>query len=407
MQLPMILRVFIITIAMFFICTQHTVSSVVRAADQDPRAVEKQREIEELKEKISKLQGEAKTLSSAISYLTNKKVLTQRQIESTEFEIASLSNDLTALGGKIETTEEQLNTHVKVLFADMQEQYKQRPIGAFQMLFSSDSFSDLYTRERYIRLAGAHHQSVIKKTAATRIAYDTQKIEKEEKQKKVAALKKKLEQQQADLQGQEAAKRKLLTDTKNSETTYQKLLANAEAELASLASFARTRGANVLPPQNSPDGWFFSQRDERWAGVCIGNSCGTRSEGRILEVGCLVASTAMLKKKLGEDVTPISIARNTSYFFSNTAYMLQPWPAPNGWRYERSSYSRDKLDTELKSNPVIAHIRIGTRDGHFIVIKSGEKGDYTIHDPIEGYDKKFSQFYSVNQINSISALRKV
>ncbi len=404
---------FFFTFVMFFAVGAYAVDptpppspSPTPAVNQD-KIAEKQKEIEELKNKISQLQGEAKTLSSAISYLTNKKTLTQKQVEATELEIVLLSRDIESLEGKIATQEKNLDTYIAALLKEAQTEYKQPDIGSFELLFSSHSFSDLYTRYKYMQLTQAHYQSLLAKTTQTKIDYDNQKISKEKKQKSVETLKAKLETQKRDLESQEAAKKKLLTDTKNSESTYQKLLAQAEAELSSFASFAKSRGANVLPPQNSPDGWFFSQRDERWAGVCIGNSCGTKNEGRILEVGCLVSSTAMVKKKFGEDVNPITIARNTSYFFSNTAYMLQPWPAPGGWRYERSSYSESKLDEELKKNPVIAHMRIGTRDGHFIVIKSGEKGNYTIHDPIEGYDKQFSSFYRTSQISNINYLRKV
>lgn len=379
----------------------------IRADETDPKYTEKLKEIEELKGKISQLQGEAKTLSSAISYLTNKKDLTQKQMEATQLEISLLERDIGSLEGKIDTLEQNLDIYVAALLTEVQDGYKQPEIGSFELLFSTKSFSDLYTRYKYIQLAQSHYQNLLKKTSQVKIDYNQQKNEKEKKQQSVAALQKKLESQKKDLESQEESKRKLLTDTKNNESNYQKLLSQAESELASFASFAKARGANVLPPQNSPDGWYFSQRDERFAGVCIGNSCGTKNEGRILEVGCLVSSTAMIKKKFGENVTPATLARTTSYFFSNTAYMLHPWPAPSGWRYERASYSQAKLDEELKSNPVIAHMRIGTFDGHFIVIKSGEKGNYIIHDPIEGYDKEFSKFYKTSQINNINYLRKV
>jgi hypothetical protein len=87
--------------------------------------------------------------------------------------------------------------------------------------------------------------------------------------------------------------------------------------------------------------------------------------------------------------------------------MLQPWPAPAGYSYRRFAYSQQTLDNELnQGKPVIVHVRIGTRDGHFIVIKSGSKGNYVMHDPIEGYDKQFSDFYRISQINNINVLVK-
>ncbi len=382
--------------------------SLVQAQENSPEYQNKLKEIETLKSKINQLQGEAKTLSSAINYLTNKKTLTQKQAEATEVEIVILQKEIESLDGKIDNLEQSLDDLAAALLKEVQNGYKQTEIGPFEIIFSSNSFSGLYTRYKYAKLAQSHYQNVLSQTTQTKIDYDLQKETKEVKQKSVAELKVKLEQQKKDLESQENAKKKLLTDTKSNEGNYQKLLSQAESELASLSSFSKSRGANVLPAQTSPDGWFFSQRDERWAGLCIGSSCGTSNSGTILDVGCLVSSTAMVKKKYGEDVTPITIARNSGYFFSNTAYMLQPWPSPSGYRYERSGYSQDKLDSELREGrPVIAHMKIGTRDGHFIVIKSGEKGNYTIHDPIEGYDKKLTEFYKISQISSINYLKKV
>jgi hypothetical protein len=114
----------------------------------------------------------------------------------------------------------------------------------------------------------------------------------------------------------------------------------------------------------------------------------------------------MLKKKLGENVTPAGIAGTTNYFFSNTAYMLQPYPAPSGYSYASAGFSQSKLDQELEKNPVIVKLSAGPYGTHFIVIKEKKDGGYIMHDPWEGFDKKFSDFYTFGQIIRISYLVK-
>lgn len=383
---------------------------IAHAQESDPRYQEKLKEIESLKSKISELQGQAKTLASAISYLTNKKALTQKQVETTEYQIDTLTLEITSLGGKIENTEETLDSHVKALIADVQSSYKEPELGPFQLLFSTRSFSDLETRSRYIQLAQSQHGQILRRTSQVKVDYDKQKQEKEAAQAKVEALKKKLEQQQKDLEQQEQAKRQILSDTKNSESNYQKLLAQAQAELASFRAFTSSKGGGMLPPQNSPDGWYYSQRDQRWGNMTIGNSGLTKSPDTILDVGCLVSSVAMVKKKYGEDVTPATIASKPDYFYLNTGAMRRPWPAPNGHHYEIVD-RRDLglIDSALKDGfPVIAKLSVRTNvvGTHFIVLKSGSNGDYTIHDSWEGYDKKFTSLYSTGQIISIGVLRK-
>lgn len=215
----------LVCLTLLFLCAPGMV-----LAQEEAKYTDKLKEIEELKGKISQLQGEARTLSSAISYLTNKKVLTQKQVEATEFEISVITRDIASLGGKIETLEGTLDEHTRALIADVQAGYKKGQVDPYQLVFSSQSFADLSTRARYIQLASAHHSQMLKKTTEVKISYDEQKLEKENKQKQVEDLKQKLQKQQADLAAQELAKQRLLTETKNNESNYQKQLAQALAE---------------------------------------------------------------------------------------------------------------------------------------------------------------------------------
>jgi hypothetical protein len=90
--------------------------------------------------------------------------------------------------------------------------------------------------------------------------------------------------------------------------------------------------------------------------------------------------------------------------------MRRPWPAPNGYHYEiLDRRDLSLIDSALKDGfPVIVKLSVRTNvvGTHFIVLKSGNNGDYTIHDPWEGYDKKFLQLYSTGQIISMGILRK-
>jgi hypothetical protein len=274
-------------------------------------------------------------------------------------------------------------------------------------VFALTGLSNLFQEHKYLEQVRAHTQELLLTTETKRQDYVQQKTAKQVKQQQVEKLRQQLQAQKADMQNQQAEKKRLLTQTRNDEATYQKLLTQALAELSSLRGFSSSRTGGLLPAQNSPDGWFFSQRDERWGNMCIGSSCGTRNSATIEEVGCLISDLAMIKKKFGESVTPATIAANSGYFFANTAYMLRPWPAPGGYHYEYGRYDTGKIDEELsQGRPVIVHLRVNTRDGHFIVLKDGRGGDYVMHDPWEGYDKKFKDFYSAGQITDVSYLRR-
>jgi hypothetical protein len=105
----------------------------------------------------------------------------------------------------------------------------------------------------------------------------------------------------------------------------------------------------------------------------------------------------MVMKKHGIDVNPGDVASNTSYFFADTAYMLIPWVGgkiSSTWGFDRGT-----VDSKLSSGePVIVGIRGGPFGQHFVVLKSGSNGNYTMNDPWNGPDLKFSDYYSLSSI---------
>lgn len=391
----------------FVVHAEETAQEQTSQSDEEEQRIgELTKTINDLQQKISQSQSEQQSLSSAIGVLDYQVLLNEKEVEKTQYQIDVLERQIVSLSDRIEGLEVSLAELSKMLLDRVRTQYKQSQADPVTLFFASTGITEFIKEQRYLLQAREHTQDLLLTTEYKRQVYNDEKQVKEEKQSQIESLKKTLDQKKAQLQQQRTEKQRLLSVTKNNEQTYQRLLNEAQAELGSFRSFTTTQGGGVLPEQHSPDGWYFSQRDERWAGMCIGASCGTRNEGKMLEVGCLVSSVAMVKKKYGENVTPITIAANSGYFFSNTAYMLRPWPAPAGKKYVFSGYNQTTLDTELREGrPVIVHLRVSTRDGHFVVLKSGSGGDYTMHDPWEGYDKKFGDFYSLGQIDQMALIR--
>ncbi len=357
--------------------------------------------------KISEKKQAADTLSNTISVLNGQITVQELQIKQTRLQIDQLTKEIDGLAERISGLNVSLDQLTDVLIQRTDATYKAQRTNPLNVLLVSNSVSDIFRNLKYLQVAQQHTAEIMQQAESQRLSFDQEKALKEKKQAEVEQKKQLLQKQENELTAQRNNEQNLLKQTKNDEARYQELLSQAQAELSSFQSFTTSLGIGQLPPQNSPDGWFFSQRDQRWAGACIGNSCGTKNSATIIDVGCLISSTAMIKKKYGEDVTPLSIARTSSYFFSNTAYMVQPWPSPSGYGYVRGSFNKDKVDEELKNDrPVIVHLRINTRDGHFVVLKGGGNGNYTMHDPVEGYDKKFTDFYRIGQIDSMAYLVK-
>jgi hypothetical protein len=283
------------------------------------------------------------------------------------------------------------------LIKRVRESYKQIRLPYKNNFFAADTFNDFITHKKYLDDAQDQTLELMKRTEMQRLSYNQQKELKEEKQAELDTKRADLQSQKNTLDSQKSSKNTLLAQTKNNESIYQQKLAEATAELNALKNYATSKGGGVVSAQNSPDGWYFSQRDERWAYTKIGGS-----NEIIMEVGCLISSTAMMMKYKGQDVNPITIATNSGYFFSTTAYMNRPWPAPSGYSYAYTYAS--ELDNKLNQGPVIAKLSSGPYGTHFIVIKEKKDGQYIIHDPWEGYDKNFYDYYSLSQIIQIAYL---
>lgn len=354
-----------------------------------------------LETKLAEVKAQKSTLSSTIAVVSGKIALQELSITQTLSEITKLENDIELLGDRITTLDLSLDQLTTMLLKRVRERYKTTATNPLLLLASSRTFSEAVSTSRYVGQAGQQTAIIMRQAEIQKQLFDVQKDKKKQAQDLLEQKRALIEQQRRELASQKAAQQTLLEVTKNDEKKYQQLLASAQAEIAALRNFSSSKTGGTLPAQNSPDGWFFSQRDERWAGFKIGNSSEI-----IEEVGCLISSTAMIKKKMGEDINPISIAANNSYFFGNTAYMLQPWPAPSGYYYSTASYSQSLLDQKLSENPVIIKLSAGPYGTHFIVMKEKSGSDYIIHDPWEGYDKKFADFYTTGQIISISYLIK-
>ena len=344
-----------------------------------PEEAAKQAEIDALINKIAELGKQKNTLSSQIVSMDSQIKLTTLKISQTEDQIVALTN-------KISRLEVSLDSLAVVLGKRIVETYKKGSLDPFSLLFSSNKFSDFVSRYKYLKVMQAHDRQLLFSMEETKTSYDDQKAE-------IEKLKAKLESQKTSLARQKKDKENLLAVTKNDEKNYQALLNKALAEIASLKRFSQDNPGGILPPQQSPDGWYYSQRDERWATKTIGYSQET-----ILDVGCLISDIAMVFTYYGDKKTPADIAGNTSYFFSQTAYILRPWPTPSGKNYVELS-DMGAVDGELSAGrPVIVHLNLGG-DGHFIVLKKKEGDDYIMHDPWYGYDKKLKDFYTLAAID--------
>jgi len=371
----------IIFIVLFFL-----VIFSVRA--QDKSDLEKQ--ISEYQTKLQQLKQQKNTLSSQIEYMDTQIYLTALQINQTEQQIISTGKEIDLLGSRIEGLDQSLDYLSKQLIQRIVIGYKKKPLSLFSLLLDNKNAYDFINQVKYLKTAQNNTQKLLYTVQETKTNAEEQKKLREEKKIELDKLNETLTYQKRSLDNQKVQKQKLLNDTQNDETTYQRLLSQAQAQLAGFKSFVSTAGAGVISANqfgSGSDGAYYSQRDERWASKTIGYS----SEN-ILNVGCLLTSVAMIAKHNGDNVDPGNIASDPSRFYGNTAYMSLPWKGVAG----KSYYGGINIDQELANgNYVIVGVgSCGSGGSHFVVLTKKDGEDYIMNDPIYGPDLKFSSHYS-------------
>lgn len=392
--------IYIISLICFFVFVVHgknvfaqTVSPTLSPApsattDNNAQLQSLNEKIRALEQKVADLKSQGNSLTSQISAMDTQIALTEYRIDATKRQMMDITLDIDSASKRMQNLEGSLDNVTKVLLNRIVTNYQVGGEANLQAFLTANNISELVTRANYLRLVQTHDRKLLYDTQQARNDYANQKSILENKKKKVGELNTQLQEYTKQLDQDKDTKKQLLVTTKNDEAHYQKMLADAKAQVAAMKSFTRSQGgsgSSLLPPQSSADGWFFSQRDSRWGNNLMGNSPET-----VWEVGCLVSSMAMVMKKHGVDVTPASIAANSSYFFSNTAYMLIPW---GGGKFSSAwGNNQSAIDAKLAAGePVIVGVK---GSSHFVVLKSGSGGNYVMHDPWEGPDKNFKDYYS-------------
>lgn len=358
-----------------------------------------QKQIQDLQSKISSTQSQERTLSSQISAMDNQIKLTELKIASTNEQISELTKNISTTNTKIATLEGSLSSLTKVLLDHIVATYKVGANQDFGILLTSSNIEDFFQRANYLRIVQAHDKQLIYDTVQAKNDYANQQTIFENQKKQVEALQTQLEAYNSQLDQEKSDKQKLLTETQGDEATYQRLLAQTEAQLASFSNFVTGQGgASLLSNQTVCDDWgcYYNQRDSQWGNIALN---GTQYS--IASDGCLMTSMAMVYTHYGhKDVNPLSINSVGNNFSGIPPALLKYSITANGVSSQRVSAD---IDATLSSgNPVIVGISYdgGPYPDHFVVFVSGSGGNYIMNDPFtpNGHNISFRGRYPTVRI---------
>lgn len=360
------------------------------------------KKINELQNKISDLKTQESSLKSQIDVMDNQIQLTQYKINSVQQQINDTTLDIATAGNRIKKLEGSLHDVTKILLSRIKATYQAGEIEPVRILLASTDLRDYLSRENYLKIVQQHDKNLLYNTQQAKVDYANQKNLLETKKKKIVILQNQLKDYTAELDGQKNAKTTLLSETQGDEENYQRLLAQAKAQLEAFSRFTVNQGgASLLGSQTVCDDWgcYYNQRDSQWGGNSLNGTGYTLASD-----GCLVTSMAMVYTHYGHrSVTPQSINSNPDNFASYFRAWLKKDIVADGTPASRVTSS---IDSVLSSgDPVVVGISYdgGPLPDHFLVLISGSSGNYMMNDPYtpNAHNIPFTDKYSVGSIREI------
>lgn len=357
--------------------------------------------IQEYEQKLVGIREQKNTLSSQIDFADTQIYIASLRIQDTERKITQTADEIENLKGRITTLNSSLDYLTKLLLEKIVESYKRREAPFFSIFIDPDSASLMVNRLKYAKAAEENDRRLAFQVQQAKLNFEQQRDQRKVKQAELANLQSVLEGQKAALDSQKQAKQSLLSATQSDEVTYQRLLAQAQANLSGFGSFVQAAGGATLTSFGSgSNGWYYTQRDPSWGTMLLPGSSSS-----VALAGCAVTSVAMVCQSYGQGTTPASIAGNSGNFIGGD--LLNSAFSCSGKSTIWLGSDKGTVQSYVNGGtPVILRLVAPSVSGlHFVVAWRTDGDDFIIHDPYYGPDKKFSERYSWGQVTTAIAIR--
>ncbi|MFA5776711.1 MAG: peptidoglycan DD-metalloendopeptidase family protein [Patescibacteria group bacterium] len=275
-------------------------------AQEDAPADALKDKIAELEQKLKNLAGVEQSLSKEITYLDAQINLTELRIQQSNAEIirrnaqiTKLEEDIGDLGERIVKMSSTIDFQNEILGKRSRVRYESIETSPLYVIFGSGSLSGIVQKLEYLRTMSVEDKKLLDQMRETRGVYDKQKGLLGDKKEQIEALKKQVEAEKRNLEvysdqldTKKVEKKQLLEETQNNEVTYQKLLAQAKAELEAIQGIVA--GINFSNGEKVKKGDVIAYMGNSGYPYC---STGSHLHFEVRKNGALVNAENYLKPK--------------------------------------------------------------------------------------------------------------
>ncbi len=182
-------------------------------------------EIKEYEKKVLKTQSEAKNLTGTINTLTESQKKLEKDIKLTKAKIDKLTYEIEDLNDQIDNSEENIADDKKIIAVSLAKLNEAQSKGVLEILLGQNTISESFDEVDKMNVLQESLQERISEIEAEKNAIEKIKLSAESKKKDFGNMKKMLQNQNNSVLETKTQTSKILTDTKQKESNYQKILA--------------------------------------------------------------------------------------------------------------------------------------------------------------------------------------
>lgn len=233
-----------------------TVAELQEKIEEQRKKIEQiDKEIAEKKKLIAETQGEAKTLQAAIAELERAKAGIEAEIRSTEANIAEKELNIEKIGLEINHKEKSIKIQRASLSESLQKHATLQERSMMEFMLSRENLSEYFLElDSMLQLQDAIDQN-LKRLYVLRVDLEKKEDEEEKEKSILEQFKLELSSERKAVADTQSQKDRLLQETKNRESEYQRILnekvaQRKEIEEAMLAFEAQLQ--STLDPSSLP-----------------------------------------------------------------------------------------------------------------------------------------------------------
>jgi murein DD-endopeptidase MepM/ murein hydrolase activator NlpD len=201
---------------------------------------------------IQRKQKEQSSLINQISIIEDNIAKAELEVERTKIEIDQTNLEIKKNNLSIETREKEIAEEKNHISTVIRYMYKEDQVSTLEMMLMNDSLADFLNQIKYLEDINGEVVKSLDQLQTYKEDLEKQKVALGDKKKQLDELKNKLEQNALALENQSESKNAILTQARNSESEYQRLLnlakqeqVRASSEIAGIEKQVRQKMASM------------------------------------------------------------------------------------------------------------------------------------------------------------------